>query len=429
MFNVKKIAATTLVALTGLMSAEEVEKETCPLRNVNDLGIGTFSGKVQSLTMFRDYNSRGGDMPNADTSTLALTLNYKTEDFNGFYFEAEYIGSMKAFGKDHNEVRAINDTFSLMSVASLNGSLKALGLEKTDIKLGRFVADYFWAPNIAPRQKGQYIEGAEIRINEIENHAISLGWVNRFSTWSTTDAWVDFSSEFESAADIAVGGDYGEDSDGTFFFDYVYTGIEGLNFNFANLYTDNVMNTTMTHFEYDLNEKWAILGTYYYQESVGYGDEAFGSNGAGLRAQIIEGGLKYKYNEDAYTTIGYWKILGDNDGDTDESLKTPFQDNLVYSWPLMGDPNGAGAGNQGVYVEGFTPINEKSWLWAMAAYYNPGASSGSYNGTELNAVYGYDFNDSWSASLKLGVAFLDANDTGEDDTVCYDTRFFVTYKF
>ncbi len=423
----------TLLSITALAVAilSQAEENKCFTDKLNAQGFGTFSGKVQSLTMSRDYNAYADEDEKGDTSTLALTLNYKSPEVAGFSFNGQWISSASIW--EHNPDRPINNNFNILTEAHVNWNWADFGLDKTNLKAGRMIPDSLMIPGIAPRQKPQAIEGIVFETEDIADSKLSLGWIRKFSSWSTRhkneSGDFGFNYEFTDIADLA-GKDY--HTDGTYFIDYTYTGIKRLKINIGNYYSEDILNTAHADITWEIVDgiKWRNIWAN--QHSVGQGDGTYGMDGEhNLSSNYLETSLQFDLCEHTYIRPGVWYVPGRNDGDDSHDFVDLFQADLTPTWPLMANPYGFQAGTKGYFVEGATELTEKDSVWGMLTYTNVDntpSRNEKYDGVELNVVYGHKFTDKFSTAVKLGYAILDGKE-GTADTDAWDARLFLTYTF
>ena len=422
----KKTLLSTLVAGSALLAAGEEQKTF--IDEFNEKGYGLFSGQVQSLTMVRDYNDYATSDPNGDASTIALTLGYQTPEFAGFTLGAEWITSATLW--ENNPNRVINNNFNILNNAYLNWNLEAFDLKKSNLTAGRFAIDTLMMPDIAPRQKSQAMEGVVFTTEDIADSKLLIGWIRKFSSWSTLD-YVDanfFNHEFTDVDNLA-GVDYS--TSGTYFIDYTYTGIDGLKINIGDYLSEDIFNNAFADITWSVTDSVKWRNIWAHQDSVGRGDhDPSAFNGQGLRSDYLETSLIFEGEGDSYIRPGLWYVPGEADGGEEHGFQDLFQSNLTPTWPFMANPYGFYAGTTGYFVEGFKPISEKDWLWAMLVYtdLDNNANTEPYDSTEFNIIWGHDFNSKFSTSIKFGVAHMDGKNS-VNDTETFDGRFFITYKY
>jgi len=426
----KKTILATVIAGASMLAAAEENKTF--IDEFNEKGYGEFSGYLQSLTMVRDYNDYASSDPNGDASTVALSLEYVTPEFGGFSLGGEWITSATLW--ENNPDRVINNNFNLLHNAYVNWNLKAFNMEKSDLTAGRFTIDTLLMPDIAPRQKSQAMEGIAFTTEDIKDSKLVLGWIRKFSSWSTLD-YVDappFTYEFTDVSKIA-GVDYS--TSGTYFIDYTYTGIDSLKINVGDYLSEDILNTAFADVTWSVTDTMKWRNIWAHQDSVGKGDnDPSAYNGKGLRADYLESSLIFAGDNDSYVRPGIWHVADEADGGKNHAFQDFFQCNLFPPAPFMANPNGFQAGTVGYFVEGFTPINDKNWIWAMIAHSDIDNSTftadetGQYDSTEFNFIWGHDFTSRFSTSVKFGVAHLDGK-SGTKDTEAFDGRFFITYRY
>ena len=147
-----------LMVSVAALAAEDAPPAWQPLGPLNRLGLGTWTGQLQSLTHARDFNRFGGEEPSGSSSTLALTLNYVSPEYYGLSLGGQYIHSEALFA--HNPDVPINNSFHLLNHAYVNYRFVDLGLPRTNLRAGRMKPDFLMMNGLAPRQKEQAFEGA-----------------------------------------------------------------------------------------------------------------------------------------------------------------------------------------------------------------------------------------------------------------------------
>ena len=420
----KALLSVTLLATTMSVAAEETTNNL--MNGINDAGFGNFSGQIQSLTMSRDKNKYATGDERGDTSTLAFTLNYLSPEYAGFTVGAQWVSSFTLW--EHNPNVPINDDFNTLNKAFVNLNMSAYDLAKSNVKMGRFAIDTLLMPDIAPRQKSQSMEGIVFESEDIKDTKLVAGWIYKYSSWSTFtyEDSAAFNYEFTDVSDVA-GKDYS--TAGTFFVDYTYTGINKLNINVSDYLSEDIFNTVLADVKWEVVEGIKWRNVWAHQDSVGKGNGSYGNDGD-LSADFIETSVIFEGKDGAYIRPGIWLVPGSAGGDNEHTFQDLFQSNLTPTFPLMANPYGFLAGTTGYFVEGYSALSKKDWLWAMAAFtdVDNSADTDDYDAVELNVIYGRQLAKNFSTSVKLGYAWLD-DKIGSDDTQAWDARLFLTYQF
>ncbi len=425
-----------LVAL-GMSSAYAAELEapkeeksfqlSSAVTEFNQQGYGTFSGMIRSLTMARDYNGYVATDETGNSSTLGLTVNYTSPEFAGFTFNAQLLGVTTLW--QHNPNRVINNNMHQMNALNLNFNFAELGLEKTNLQFGRIIANTKIAPSANFRQKEQAFEGLQLTSTDIDDTSIKLGWMRKFSTWSTWHDTPGFGYEFEDIADM-VGADY--KTNGTFFADVTYSGIDGVTLTVADYWSENLYNSVLVDGTVELNDMFALWGTGIYQHSVGKGDTLYGLNGSdtGLQSTYLEFSLNTKLNDSLSLRPGFYTVLGENDGDTSKNFQDTFMSATAYGAPFMANPV-VTAGSNAYFLEGVYTVNDKNrgfFLYTFVDTDGATAADGQYNSHEFNVGHTYSFTKNFSITGKVGYGILQGKN-GNGDTNTGDARLFIDYTF
>ena len=437
---IKKIAAALLaVGLTSAYAAEE-KKEVVndaafngAIEEFNQQGFGTISGLARSLTMYRDYNDYGGSPETGNASTVGLTINYTSPEFAGFSVKAQILGVATLWQNEPNKV--INNNMHQLNEINLNYNFAALGLEKTNLQFGRIIANTKLAPISNYRQKDQAFEGLQLTVEDIDDLSVKLGWMRKFSTWSSRHNGPSFAYQFEDIADME-GTDY--KTDGTFFADVTYTGIDGVSLTVADYWSENLYNSVMVDGSIAINDMFTLLGTGIYQHSVGKGDTHYGAkdpvtgvaSGSGLQATYLEFSLNTVLNDSLSIRPGYYTVLGENDGDTNRNFQDTFNSATAFGAPFMTNPT-VTAGSNAYFLEGVYTMNDKNkgfFLYTFVDTDGATAADGQYNSHEFNVGHSYAFTKNFSVTGKVGYAMLQGKH-GNGDTNALDTRLFIDYRF
>lgn len=78
----------TVIILATAMAASIASAEGI-IKQFNDLGYGTLSGRLQTLSMYRDYDNGA----NAHATTLGIKLDYLSPTKEGWTIGASYNGA------------------------------------------------------------------------------------------------------------------------------------------------------------------------------------------------------------------------------------------------------------------------------------------------------------------------------------------------
>lgn len=354
-----------------------------------ETGYGRFSGKLQGLLMHRDIDGAG----HATSGTLAGTLNYRSPDWNGLYLGGQYIYSWLLFEDGCRKISGpaywlSNDEFGVLNEAHVGFDFGAIGLEGAELKVGRQVLNYDFAPTYNIRQKDQSYEGVVLTTTPCENFTLDLGWFRRFSSWASREGgpstWrADFIDVEER-----VGVPY--ESNGFFFVSAGYSPCEEVQLGFYDFYGDELFNVS------GLKGAWTfgcgpgdvtLRGHWAHQRDVGRMDR----DGLGnISSNAIELGGDYAIDGLTLST-GVVLIRGDD-------FQTPFRTSftidtelLWYTMQFEGDTSSA-------YLKGIYKWED----WMFYAMYVASDHRGGRLCQEIDVVVKYTFDCGVYTSVKAG---------------------------
>ncbi|MBS3734901.1 MAG: hypothetical protein KGY99_08235 [Phycisphaerae bacterium] len=394
---------------------------------VNQLGIGTFSGKVQFLAMRRDYDGQ-----DAGSGTLATTIRYRSPEYHNIRFGAEYIWTPRLFeGGCRDEPPnpgwvILNDDFHVLSEAYVDVGLAAIGLDRTRVIIGRQKSEYDFAPAYPIRQKAQYIEGVVLKCRQFEHLSVDVGHIERFSSWSTRSGRGDWlRAGFNDVEDIVA--DYESDSR----IREANTGMQ-----FVSATTDAIPRVTLTVYDLYGCDLYNTLGlkadvALYKTDTASVTwknhyimQRETGSCPVDIDADVIESSLAVQAGN-LLVEPGIISTCGGNDARND--FRHPFESTLTWQYTLLWNTRAHLAGSDSVYLKSkYTFGKNLLYFLGMATCHENNVNDGSTD-YELNAVYKYTFTDNFSVTLKAGWAH---RNYGNGDSPEYsDLRLFVTYSF
>jgi len=201
------------IVLGGLLlSLFSYGQELSILEKINREGIGTFGAIGQSFFIHRSERP-SMRFNNINSTSLALTLNYKSPKIKNFSFDFSYIQSIlvQEDGFTTSGVPAIdlqNNSFNTINNIALNYYLNALKLKESKVSIGRFSLDTEFMTTYQIRQKEQAYEGVLLGIHTIKNWSVKLGYLTKFSSWRSNPS--DFSS-ISQAYDVVETIDNGQE--------------------------------------------------------------------------------------------------------------------------------------------------------------------------------------------------------------------------
>jgi hypothetical protein len=356
---------------------------------------GTISGRVQSLSMYRDYEGAG----NGFNSSMGLMLNYLSPELGGFDFGFSYIYSWELYGNNNTDLLA-NDDVNLFNEAWMRYHVTT----NTPVTVGRKVnnGEVFRADNF--RQQARSIEAVQVEIGEIEDLSVVFGHAIRMSNWIQ----VGDRAEFNDFGDV-FGAD--EDTDGVTWGEMVYTGIDGLELALYDAYVHDVANLIGTRAKLDITDETAVLGYYRHENEVGSFDD-YNSDAFGISVQQKVGKVLLE--------PGVFSVHGSNM--RFQEATTGINHALGSSMMIYGGQFNGGADTY--YLKASTQIADTK-LYALYNYTTHDTTT--FEGQELNFVATQIINDHLSVALKVGVGYRDVESS--DNTFANDTRLYVTYNF
>lgn len=395
------------------------------LAPVNELGIGTVSGKIQALFMRRDF-----DGEDASSGTLAETLNYKSPHFGPFTFGLQYIradrlfegGSLEPAHGNGQAWHILNTDFHVLNEAYVNLNFDFLDLPGTDLTVGRQIADYNFAPTYNCRQKPQAIEAAVLSSSDIiSGVSFELGHIEKFSSWSTRDGGnAVYKASFNDIEDVIADseGIASPDTHGMQFVTVSSGIIPQTDVTVYDLYGANLYNTFGAKADIKMLESDELRVTwknhYIMQSDVG----DFAND---LDARTLESALEFKTGN-LMVQPGVMTVFGGDD------LRHPFESSLTWESLLDWYTRPNLDGSDSAYLKSTYTFGD-TLLYAL--YFvtdHDRATDGGAFDQELDIVINHDVTDRLYVTLKLGYGYRD-NRAGNPNTSREDYRLFVGYTF
>ena len=408
------ILAAALCA--SLVSAESAIKQ------FNDLGYGTISGRLQTLSMYRDYDNGA----NAHSTTLGLQLNYLSPELEGWTIGAAYNGAGVLDSMDYDtspnpgETLLGNGRVNVLNEGYLNYNMAALGLTNTTATAGRRInnGEVFRADNY--RQKARSINAIQIESKDIENVRLAGGHAFRLSNWLGSDTHPVMSSwKFEDFGDVF---NTPYDTDGVTWAEGFYTGIENLEVALFDAIAYDVANLLGARAKYALSEETAILAYYRNERDMGRAASRK-SNAFGLSAQQKVGAITLEG--------GYFGVHGGSL--RFQEITTGINHALGASMMIYSSQFNGGADT--LYLKAVTTLEQtKTTLYGLYNFtWHDTGKAILRHGQELNLVVKQPIPklDNLTATLKVGIGYRDGigNTPATSDTLATDARLFLTYTF
>ncbi len=400
----KKIAIILTIAMAiSFASAESV------LKPINEKGYGTISGRVQSLSMYRDYDALGS----GHNSTLGLVLGYISPEFVGLDLGITYNGSYEIYNKNRSGILA-NDPINVINEGWLRYNLGLISLTNTTITAGRKINNGEIFRKDDYRQKARSIEAVTISTKDIPDTKMTLGHAFRMSNWiQAGNRWEfnDFNDVFSEA-----GAAISNDTDGITWGEATYNGVEKLEVAIFDAYAWDIVNMFGGRAAWTVAEKSTLLAYFRHESNVGDATDRT-SDLFGLSVQQKVGDVKLE--------TGYFGVSGDtlrfNELTTgiNHALGSSL---MVYS----GQYNG---GADTAYFKAVTKISN-TLLYCLYNYTWHDQDKTPFNGQELNFIAKQYITDNFSVAFKGGLGHRETTDKESGvDTTAIDTRIFLTYLF
>ena len=393
----KKIALLILAAAVSGFAADCPIKKHCSVQKFNELEVGTISGRVQSLTMVRDYADNG--LGNGANSSLALELRYLSPEIAGFEAGLTYDVSAE-FWKKNNSGLLLNDNINVLNEAWLRYRITT----NTSVTVGRKINNGEVFRDNAFRHKARAIEAVQLDINEFENLKLSMGHALRMSNWlQTGDRW-----DFNDFGDVFGAG---QNTDGITWGELVYTGVENLEIALFDALAYDVAYLIGTRVEWNVATNRTLIGYYRHETDVGDAEDG-DSDAFGISFRQKIGRLTLE--------PGYFGVRGDNLHF--QEATTGINHPLGATMMLYASQFNGGA--DVAYLKATTKIG-KTKLYAL--YNHTWHSKTPYDGQELNVVITQPICDNLTVAFKGGLGHRELS--GGGDTTATDVRLFVTYTF
>jgi hypothetical protein len=389
------------------------------IKQFNDLGYGTLSGRLQTLSMYRDYDNGA----NAHSTTLGLQLNYLSPTKEGWSIGAAYNGAGVLNSMDYDtstnpgEYLVGNGRVNVLNEGYLSYNMAALGLTNTVAIAGRKInnAEVFRADDF--RQKARSISAIEVDSKDVQNFRIGGGHAFRLSNWiDAGDLW-----KFNDFGDV-FGTPY--DTDGVTWGETVYTGVDKLELAAFDAIAWDVANLFGLRAKHKINEETALLGYYRNERHIGR-NAGHDANVFGLSVVQQVGEVKFEG--------GYFGVFGDDL--LFQELTTGINHALgssmmIYAQQFAGDAHT-------LYAKAVTTVEKtKTTFYGLYNYTRHDTDTTGKqlrSGHELNVVAKQPVPkiDNLTVCLKIGLGYKDGigNTPATGDTFATDSRLLITYAF
>lgn len=401
---------TVLLFLVSCLTG--IAAEQCPVKKFNELGYGTLSGRVQSLSMYRDYEGVG----NGYSTTLGWKLDYLTPEWAGWsaglsFLHVDVLHTAGGrFGRN-GEGLLFNGRVNELNEAWVQYHFGTLGASNTFVKAGRQVinGEVFRADEF--RQKPRAFEAVVFTTKDIKDVSLTVGHADRLSNvWDSDSSGDRLNWRYKDIEDV-LGVNYG--TRGVTWIEGVYTGIENIELAAYDAYAHDILNVAGGRIKCRLSGTTALNGYYRHETDVG--------RGASLSSDMVGASIEQKAGGVTFEP-GFLSVSGDNlvFSELYTGINHPLGSSMmIYSGQFNGGADTA-------YLKAVTKI-DKTVLYMLYNY--TWHEKTAFDAQELNVVVKQSLTERLSVALKVGAGYRDGDAPGGDDTFATDTRLFVTYTF
>ncbi|MGR3218525.1 MAG: hypothetical protein ACUZ8H_01725 [Candidatus Anammoxibacter sp.] len=465
-----------ILSLSALSAADE------SFLSLAEKGYGTVSGKIQYLTMgrIRDGNDAFGSFLGGDahSGSLALTTNYVSPVFKGFSLGLQYVHSEEIYSEgnfDSDRKRGIdnlsddsrsllndafrnrdfsnigrsdflrmlsevntdnnrkspaynlsNSGFSKLNNAFIRYDFGNIGLRNTRITIGRQSLDLTFATKYNIRQKDQAFEAIVFETSPIDDLAVTIGHLSKFSSWTSRDDLNDGSTS-NKFIDVANVESVPYNTKGFQFIETRFTGIPNTILTVYDYFGHDLYNTFGFKVDYTVNPYSTFIQYnpklhYIKQWDVG---RFAGETGTPVSADVIQAGLKMTKGNFSIEPGIFW-VAGDGPENT---LHTPFQPAYIIEEPLFEVDIGFEGGSFSYFIESSYAWGGKNslyFLFLQTEHRNNLSPSGFSR--EFNLIYSRDITEKSYFKIKLGTVEYENDDSVRDGWLD-EYRFFLGYRF
>ena len=398
------IILKTSIILTASMAASIASAESI-MKPFNDKGYGTIFGRIQSVSMSRNYDIDDNNSTDGANSTLGGILGYTTPEFAGFDAGLAYNYAGEIYYDNNTDLLA-NDAIDIFNEGWLRYNLGAVNLNKTTITVGRKInnAEVFRADDI--RQKSRSLEAIQAESTDIDNLRIAGGQAFQSSgVFQKGDMWKfnNFGDTFGAA----------EDTDGVTWLESTYTGVKNLELAVFDALAWDVANMLGTRIKYDITSKTSILGYGRVEFDTG---SARSFNGSALGVSVVQ-------------KLGQFRLEGGYLGIYDDGLNfqqatTGFNHALGLSLMIYAGQWNAGADS--FYFKATTKIEATGTILYALFNYTDNSDQDTH-GYELDFIAKQPIIENLLVVFKGGIGQLET--PFDYDKTGTDVRLFLTYNF
>jgi hypothetical protein len=378
-------------------------------KSFNEKGYGTIFGRIQSVSMARDYDGKG----NGSNSTIGGFLGYTTPEFKGFDASLAFNYAEEIYDNNNTDLLA-NDSIHVLNEAWVRYNFNSTGLSDTTVTLGRKInnAEIFRADDI--RQKSRAIEAIQFAYNGQENLKVAGGHALKASgVFQIRDV-----GEFNDFGDI-FGAD--DDTDGITWVEATYKNADKFELVLFDALAWDVTNMIGTRVKYNLTQNTSILGYGRVEFDTGSAPTHDGSTfGVSLAQKVGQVNLEGGY-------LGVY-----DDGLKFQQATTGFNHALGSSLMIYAKNWDAGADTY--YIKATTKIEKTgTFLYTLCNYITNAKASITgvpnsdykFDGYEIDIIISQPIVDNFKATFKGAYGEKETADGGHDQGT--DVRLFLTY--
>ncbi len=373
------------------------------LSPLNQLGYGTVSGRLQSLSMYRDFESGGNR--NGANSSMGLILNYTTPDVAGFSAGLGYNYADVTYENNLSGMLA-NDDINILNEGWVRYAFGIGSFSNSTVLVGRKIynGEVFRADDF--RQKSRSIEAVQLKTSDIGHVQLTVGHAAKLSNWiDSGDKW-----KFNNFGDV-FGASY--NTDGVTWGELTRTGCgDALEIALFDAYAWDVANLAGTRTKWDVSEHSALIGYYRHENDIGQAAEHH-ADAYGLSWQQKVGDIALE--------PGFFSVHGGTlrFQETTTGINHPLGASMeICSCQFNGGADSA-------YLKVTTTVG-KTKLYGIYNY--TWHNKLSFDGQELNLVIRQPIMENLSIAFKGGFGYRDQKD-GTANKTDTDARLFVTYAF
>jgi hypothetical protein len=374
---------------------------------------GTLQGRIQTLSMWRDYDQ--SEPKSAYSHSMGLQLDYTSPEFAGLQTVLSYSGvgvldAQDIGAEDPGASRVLNGRVNVLNEAYLQYRFAALGAGNTKVAIGRQAQNGEVFRYVEARQKKRSLEGVFFHTGDIPKVMLSAGHAWRISNiYGTENARL--GTEFDDIP-VVLNADE-ENTDGISWIETTFKGIPNLELALYNAVAWDIANLFGSRIKASLTESTAI--------EASYRNETDSGNGTDHNADVYSLALICKLG-DTQLEGGYFGVKGDSL--LFEENTTGINHPLGYSLIIATSQFAGGADT--AYLKAVTKVHKTTLYCLLNSTWHDKLPDID-NAQEINIVIKQPLTDSLTASLKGGIAQIQKESNPDEQRT--DARVFLTYNF